>query len=238
MHDENSYITLTYNDDNLPYHGGLVKKDYQDFIKRLRHHVGKIRYYMCGEYGNPLEGWRPHYHAIIFGFNPPDLKFYKNNKNGDKLYTSEFLEHVWGKGFTITGGVTFESAAYVARYVMKKQTGENAAGHYQKINEATGEVFDIIPEYNDMSRNPGIAKPYYEMYGHEVRKHDSVVVRGYESRPPRYYDNLHDEETLERIKGRREKNRRLHASDNTLVRLRTRETVKRAQTNQLKRSEI
>ena len=72
-HDKNSFITLTYNDDNIPVaeNGNytLVKKDFQDFMKRLRESIGdvKIRYYACGEYGS--KSLRPHYHAIIFGYD-------------------------------------------------------------------------------------------------------------------------------------------------------------------------
>lgn len=234
MHEENCYVTLTYNNENLPRDRGLHHEHFQLFMKRLRHHADPgLKYYMCGEYGD--SDGRPHYHALFFGFDPSDRKFYSRNKNGDNLYTSRFLEHLWGKGFVIVGDATFESAAYVARYVLKKVTGENAKRHYETIDTETGEIHSVRPEYNAMSRNPGLGKSYYEMYGSEIRTHDTVIVRGHEAKPARYYDNLHDEETKLRHKAARERSRRRNATDNTLARLRTRETIKQAQVNQLPR---
>lgn len=76
-----SFITLTYDEENLPFGGTLVKEHPQNFMKRLRWHLGpnKISHYYVGEYGSccpdheivncPMCGpiQRPHYHAIIFG---------------------------------------------------------------------------------------------------------------------------------------------------------------------------
>ena len=79
LHKENCFITLTYNNNNLPKYKSLVKKELQDFFKRLRKKYGEgIRYYACGEYGP--KGKRPHYHAIIFGWKPKDLKYFKENE--------------------------------------------------------------------------------------------------------------------------------------------------------------
>lgn len=36
IHDDNCFITLTYNDTNIPSDGGLRHRDYQLFMKRLR----------------------------------------------------------------------------------------------------------------------------------------------------------------------------------------------------------
>lgn len=119
MWPQNSFITLTYRPEDLPQGGSLNVEHYQLFMKKLRaRNTGhKIRFFHCGEYGEKLS--RPHYHAILFNYDFPDKKVF-SEKNGNTIYTSELLEDIWGKGFCTIGDVTFQSAAYVARYVMKK----------------------------------------------------------------------------------------------------------------------
>ena len=70
LHLNNIFVTLTYNNENLPKHNTLVKEHFQLFMKRLRKHKkatkhNKIRYFHCGEYGEK-NSLRPHYHAIIY----------------------------------------------------------------------------------------------------------------------------------------------------------------------------
>jgi hypothetical protein len=167
LHDQNMFVTLTYDEEHLPLDQGLNHEHFQKFMKRLRkyawrYHDGKkISYYMCGEYGDKFG--RPHYHAIIFGLEMPDVKKY------GKLYNSEILQNIWGMGYTSIGTVTLESAAYVARYIMKKITGDQAEDHYVKllIDEESGEVvetFVVKPEYNRMSTNPAIGKEWFELF--------------------------------------------------------------------------
>lgn len=179
--DENCFITLTYNDDHLPKDLSLHKEDFQKFMKRLRKNSGlKIRYYMCGEYGDLYQ--RPHYHACLFGYKPKDLVLLFQ-KNGVKLYRSSFLEKCWTFGFVTVGNVTYESAAYVARYILKKQTGLSADAHYN----------GRLPEYTNMSLKPGIGTSYFEKYSDEVYNRDFVVVRdGIKAQVPRYFDSIYD----------------------------------------------
>lgn len=177
-HDASAFLTLTYSPEYLPEGGTLVKKHVQDFFKRYRKRYGKLRYFYCGEYGD--NGLRPHYHAIIFGHDFSDKKLWRRGSN--PLYVSESLNSLWPYGFSSIGDVTFESCAYVARYITKKVTGVGAAEHYG----------DRLPEFIDMSRRPGIASDFAKRYGDEVLAHDSVVVRGIEMRPPRYYEKIYD----------------------------------------------
>ena len=118
LYTNNIFITLTYDAEHLPEYGTLVKKHFQDFMKRLRkkYNKKKIRYYQCGEYGEKFG--RPHYHAIIFNHTFPDMKRVPG-KHKD-LYTSEILKKIWKKGHVSIGTVNFETAAYVANYVQKK----------------------------------------------------------------------------------------------------------------------
>lgn len=252
LHEENSFLTLTYNDASLPdrhwtgeyddfgqrvYGGTLLKKHWQDFMKRLRRRFpGKaIRYFHCGEYGDRYG--RPHYHACMFGLDFADKLFY-TRKHGSTLYTSALLEELWGHGFCTIGAVTFESAAYVARYVMKKITGDLAAQHYETVDFDTGEIFSLPSEYTTMSLKPAIGKGWYEAYGAEVTQNDSIVIRGREMKPPKYYDKLLESEFPEAyhyFKEERQAQARANAANATPARLKVREEVTRAKLTQLKR---
>jgi hypothetical protein len=156
LHEENSFITLTFSPEHLVARDNpwsLDVRDWQLFMKRLRKRTGKkIRFYHCGEYGELHK--RPHYHACLFGYDFPDKRLWRV-VNGQRLYTSYFLQELWPYGFSTIGTVTFESAAYVARYIMKKVSGKNADDYYQWFDDETGEIFDRHPEYTTMSRRPG-----------------------------------------------------------------------------------
>ncbi len=238
MHDDNSFITLTYAPENLPDDLSVNVAHFQGFMKRFRARVNptRVKFFHCGEYGERLS--RPHYHAIIFGFGFPDREFYKTC-NGQRYYTSSLLDSCWGRGFGVIGDVVFESCAYVARYVTKKVNGEQAHDHYMVLDERTGEVRPITPEYATMSRGgrkgKGIGYSWWQEYGDEVVHNDSVVMNGNEMKPPRYYEDLYDHLELEAVKGEREIASYKRSADNTPERLRVREQVKMAQVQFLKR---
>lgn len=210
LHRNNSFITLTYNDESLPMYGTLVKAHFQKFMKRLRKAFPyqKIRYYMCGEYGDHGGGLgRPHYHALLFGLDFHDKKLWEE-KEGSKYYRSRELERLWPFGYSNITDVNFKTAAYVARYVMKKINGELAEDHYQKPDIYTGELKQVIPEYNSMSLKPGIAAEWYKNFKNDVFPHDYVVINGKKMKTPRYYVNQlkkEDEELHDKIKAERKK---------------------------------
>ena len=168
LYDDNCFITLTYSDENLPPYGSLVKKDFQDFMKRLRKRFSNVRYYHCGEYGSKTK--RPHYHAILFNIDFPDKELLTIN-NDQRLYTSEILSKIWGKGICSIGSVTFESAAYVARYIMKKANGDDAELKYCHVDD-DGVWNSIEPEYTTMSRRPGIGKEWFDKFKSDVYPND------------------------------------------------------------------
>lgn len=119
LHEFNSFITLTYAPKHLPPGGTLVLKHWQQFMYRLRKKYGKgIRFFHCGEYGEKLG--RPHYHAILFGLDFADKTKWKMRR-GYQTWRSKSLEKLWPFGHSEIGSVTFESAAYVARYILKKK---------------------------------------------------------------------------------------------------------------------
>lgn len=192
LYENNCFITLTYSPENLPENGTLVPRDFQLFLKRLRKKYGdNIRFYQCGEYGENYG--RPHYHACLLNFDFPDKTLWRKTKRGDLIYRSESLEKLWPYGHCEIGEVTFESAAYCARYIIKKVTGKGAEAHYTRLNAETGELVQLVPEYTNMSRRPGIGAPWLEKFSRDVYTHDSLVIRGgTKVPPPRYYNNRYE----------------------------------------------
>lgn len=172
---ENSFITLTYADGSLPVHGTLVKAHFQDFMKRLRSRLSplRIRYFQCGEYGS--ESGRAHYHAIIFGYGFPDRVLYRSQEGGS-LYVSRFLDSVWGHGISTIGDVSFNSASYVAGYVVKKITGEAASDGYWSLDERTGELHQVEEEYARCSLRPAIGIPWLERNWRDVYPADRCPI--------------------------------------------------------------
>jgi len=237
MHEKNCFVTLTYNNENLPKNGTLVKRDVQLFMKKLRKKLKhKIRYYYCGEYGEKFA--RPHYHLILFNHDFDDKKLWKQIKE-TRLYESPELTKIWGKGFCTVGDVTFESAAYVARYITKKVTGEQASDYYSTLDTETGELHSILSEFTDMSRRPGIGWAWFKKYTKDIFPGDFAVVRGRKMKPPKYYSNLLeiDRPNLHaEVKARRKASAKRRASDNTTDRLKVKEKIQNAKLKQLKRS--
>jgi len=241
LHDENSFVTLTYNEQSLPRDSGLCKPDFQKFMKRFRRAIAprKIRYFHCGEYGD--ENNRPHYHAIIFGHDFADKTLYgaSHSNNKDNLYHSDFLDHLWQHGTCLTGEVTFESCAYVARYVLKKikqseKTPDKYDYNYERVDPDTGECFQVEPEYVSMSLKPGIGQGWYDKYAEETYRDDYIIHRGIKMQPPRFYDNQWPE--IHHIKKRRKRKADERIDDHTLDRLHAAQVVKSAQIKNLKRS--
>lgn len=183
LYDQNTFLTLTYNDANLPADLSLSKRHLQLFMKRLRKRFGNdIRFYAAGEYGD--RSLRPHYHLILFNFYPPDGELIRLRPM--PLYISESLLKLWPFGYHSFGMVSFDSASYVARYCTKKITGPTAEAHYAGRE----------PEFALMSRRPGIGAPWLERFQTDVYPSDTVVLRdGLKLKPPHYFDLLYDKFT-------------------------------------------
>ncbi len=137
------------------------------------------------------------------------------------------------------GDVTFQSAAYVARYVMKKVTGNKADDHYTWIDPESGEIHKRAPEYTQQSRRPGIASGWLKKFHTDVYPSDFVVINGKKVKPPKAYDRsfeLSSPQLMSRLKGARVRRGKSKADDNTPERLRVREKCLDAKINQLKRT--
>ena len=236
MWENNCFITLTYNEESLPKWGTLQLEDFQKFMKRLRKKFGAgIRYFHCGEYGERFR--RPHYHACLFNFDFPDRELW-TVRDDVRLDVSDSLSRLWKFGHTSVGNVTFESAAYVARYVVKKINGRMAIPHYETFDEDTGEVFDRKKEYVTMSRRPGIAYSWFQQFKKDVYPSDEVIVRGVPCNPPKYYDTLYEltnPEGFESLKFSRQDKAKKFRDNTTRERLAVREEVQRLRLNLLKR---
>lgn len=140
-HDENCFVTLTYNDEHLPDGNSLVPGDLRDFLKRLRSYLEpeKIRFFGVGEYGESGQrGVNPHYHLSVFGAGP---------------HVAPLVARAWSKegvpfGHTMTAEFNRDTAQYVCGYVIKKLTrhGDPRLGNRH-------------PEFARMSNRPGIGAP-------------------------------------------------------------------------------
>lgn len=251
LHEDNMFLTLTYSDQYLPEGSTLNPKHFTDFMKRYRKHVDpiKIRFFHCGEYGkndpeNPKHRetylasnlGRPHYHAIIFGHDFKDKVLY-SERGGHQLYYSPTLEKLWPFGFNTIGSVTFESAAYVARYVTKKIGGEMAENHYMRLDPSTGEYFKLKPEYTTMSRRPGIGKDWFDKFKGDCYPKDFITHKGKQIKIPKFYDSILEKEDIELYEKIKRK-RRIKAEDNKddTERLIAKEKVKKRQFKLLKRT--
>lgn len=238
LHKFNSFITLTYSPEHLPPHGFLSKRDFQLFFKRFRKAVAplRVRFFACGEYGSKL--LRPHYHAIIFGYDfSSDRYFWRSSKSGDALFRSPLLETLWPYGHSEIGSVSWQSASYVARYVFKKVNGDRAEAHYERICPDTGQVVSLPPEFVLMSRRPGIGYDWFQNYGlTDVYPHDRVIWRGKEFRPPKYYDKLLkavSPAVYDEVLGTRQEFISSSLDNSTRERLNVREAVKQASLSKL-----
>lgn len=169
-HDDNCFVTLTYDDDHVPIvdHLDYVAQlpltlrpsDMTLFFKRLRRDLGdaRIKYYYCGEYGDHT--FRPHYHAVIFGIG--------------KEYQSVIQDN-WPYGHVDVGSVTLLSCNYVAGYIQKKLYGD-----------VQDEVYGsrVVP-FSRMSK--GIGKEYIKSHWQELLRDKYIMFRGRRLPLSRYF---------------------------------------------------
>lgn len=178
MHENNIFLTLTYDDDHLESYR-LIYEHFQKFMQDLRDFVGyddkskKISYMVTGEYGEKNK--RPHWHALIFNWAPsdPDLKY--TTERGDRVFRSKTVDSLWSRGAAEFGNVTLDSASYVARYAAKKLVhGRDQAHDYHPIHKT--------------SKGRAIGRSWIEKYWKHTFENGFVVLpNGELSKIPRYY---------------------------------------------------
>lgn len=162
---------------------------YKDYVDNIPH----VRYYACGEYSpvhynsdGSVSGQRPHFHAIIFGYSPSDLKLFKKDiKNHWLYYTSEEVSKLWTYGFHIITQVTWETCCYTARYILKKQLGYESKEYNEK---------NYIPEFTIMSRRPGIGNQFFVDHPEIIEKEFYIPTQNGSKtiRSNRYFDKQFD----------------------------------------------
>lgn len=238
LYEHNYFLTLTYRPEQLPIKdvvnlstgelitgNPLVPSHMTKFMKDLRrywsyHYDGfdGIRFYGVGEYGE--QTGRPHLHLCVF--NLPfldDLIPFFTNKLGQQIYLSPLIETIWGRGQVSVGEVTWQSAAYVARYMLKKQKGKDAQWYYDSRA--------ISPEFVRMSRRPGIGYDWYVANKDKLYPDDSLIVPtlkgALQVKPPAYYDRLFDldhPDVIDAVKEQRKLSaQRAEATEKTLTTL-------------------
>lgn len=264
LYDENCFLTLTYRSEDLLYPSGNVgmatsAKDelptlYPNHLRQLWKDLRKeykgvrFRYFACGEYGG--RKGRPHYHACIFGLDFGDKKQCGTSK-GYPIYSSPTLDRVWGRGNGFVGDLTFDSAAYVARYVTKK---------VDTSSEFAPTRLGLHPEFmrssngggNRQTPLGGIGKRWLHKFQSDVFPSDEVIVNGRPGRPPRFYvqelerqaysllpqyRHFHPYE-FEAMKAKRLEEMEKLRLDTSPQRLRIREAVKSAQIRSLRRNQV
>lgn len=196
----------------------------------------RVRFFVCGEYGEEL--LRPHYHACLFGYDFPDKKPVSYFAASQKSWRSPLLERLWPYGHTHLGTLNVRSAAYAARYVLKKVTGHSAVDYYKR-SDSDGVIHQLVPEFARMSLRPGIASAWFSKYRSDVTTFDYVVHEGKKFPVPKYYDRLlerDDPDLLARWKEDRELRALPFRPDGSPERLLVRETVEAARIKTLTRN--
>jgi hypothetical protein len=246
-----AFVTLTYNDENLPHDLSLDPKHFQRFIRKLRKRCGKVRYYHCGEYGDETD--RPHYHAILFGVDfRHDRVLYRRTSYGN-LYTSRTLSRAWSRdgeeiGYAVIADCTPQTARYVAGYVTKKLWGDAANEKYAIAWKPDGETGELVPcgwkkaPYSTMSLKPGIGQGYVEKFGEELYAHDQFLeVDNKPLRPPKFFDRWleeRDPQRLEHLQHARAKRAERYWRDRSPERLRVKDRIGQYREKQNERKQV
>lgn len=246
MHPANSFVTLTYDDQHLPTNYSVDVRELQLFMKRLRKSLPgrKIRFFACGEYGD--QTLRPHYHLLIFNYDFPDKKLH-SVRSGHRIYKSDQLNKLWPSGqLNEIGNLDYASAAYVARYNMKKVNGDLADDHYTRVSPVDGNIYRVQPEFLVMSRRPGIGQTWFNKFGSDAFPSDFLIFEGRKHKPPAFYLKQLTEDPRDRLLSQHGqqtpiKRARLRAAlpqrhNSTKERLAIREEVQQSRISRLKRS--
>lgn len=195
LHDSGTFLTLTYNPDNLPEK--CDKTAVQRFIKRLRN-VSRdygisfprdFKYFFVSERGSLNN--RPHYHAILFGVDmmseawKPRLATFKD---GYPVYCSAVVEKLWPFGFNVVAPVTGANIGYVAKYIVKQDSDDCFS--LKSLSIGNGYIFDIIRQgrrlkYSLKSDSPDLlARGFFHLPS--CRSVDKVII------PKNIYQKLWD----------------------------------------------
>lgn len=218
FHPYSGFLTLTYDDDHLPKSWSLEPARWTKFAKDLRARFaflnkGCLKFYAVGEYGDVSS--RPHYHAIVYSDAPLLIDQVEPARGGSPQFTSPDVSAVWPEGRHRISEVTFESAAYCARYVLKKRNGSCYDRQYEWLDTDTGELHQLAREFVRWPK--GLGKLHFDKWKFDVYPRDQVVLPGRGAfLPPPYYDRLLEREApeyLAKIKLARQQKADIHISE-------------------------
>ena len=188
-----SFLTLTYNDENLPADKGVHVDELQRFWKRLRKNLQTkyhefapaLTYYSIGEYGSKEKIYkspgatkchgRPHYHAIVFGLNNWNDEHREILKKSWTLCEPWFFDKERGRKSGMQE-VTPDDIQYVAGYVQKKLYG----------SEAQKEVYgEATPPFSTCSA--GIGLEFAMKNKQRLLNNGFTYFKGHKIGVPRYF---------------------------------------------------
>lgn len=183
-HDDNTFITLTYDNENLENIDFLnFKKPFQLFLKRLRKKTKKkLRYMVSHEYGGKTG--RPHHHAIIFGWEASNQYHFTNSPSGEKLYRSDELESLWTHGISSIGEANEKTAYYIASYALKSSS-------IDAVSPDTGEIV-TLRDTMDTSKRPAIGKTYLLKHAEQLAKSNQLLPRYYQKLLEKHHPDLYE----------------------------------------------
>lgn len=156
------FVTLTYDTSFVPITErgfmSLKKKDFQDFIKRLRSKMyerknkEKIKYYACGEYGGKTK--RPHYHAILFNA------------------MESLIDSSWSLGSIHIGKLSAASASYTLKYISKpsripEHKNDDRVKEFSLMSKGLGSNY-VTPEMVEWHKNDLVNRFYTPLHGKKL----------------------------------------------------------------------
>lgn len=248
--DRTAFITLTYNEENLPENGDLRRSDWKKFADKLRAYVkrkykiDKIVLFGCGEYGcNPEDpvktpAGRPHFHCCVFGFDFPDKYAWSRSGTGFVTYRSPFLESIWTSGHSVVQSLEYGDLAYCAGYVEKKALkrlsaeqkygNSNYFGRQRYFYDQFGCVHPA--EFRITPCRPALGRHWIEKFFKDAYPSGFIVINDQKYSVPKYFDKYCKEKDLDmylRVRKERLKKMYERSAENTPERRATREELLR-----------
>ena len=207
--DSASFLTLTYNNENLPKDFGLKPRDLTLFWKKLRQAMNRkyhefaphLTYYACGEYGSAEKVYyspgaakphgRPHYHAIVFGLDNYNDEHRELVKQCWNLCEPWLFDKDRGK---LSGmqEVTAQDINYVTGYVQKKLSGQEGKEVYGTS----------LPPFSRSSQ--GLGLDFAMQNRQRLLDNGWTVFNGHKLSLPRYFCEKFDVQKSELITQHRE----------------------------------
>lgn len=140
--------------------------------------------------------FRPHHHAIIFGYSPNDQIFLKTTPKGESIFSSNSLSSLWQNGFCSVGTANEKTAFYIASYALK--------GKKHDVVMSDGSIAQISDLF-DCSKRPGIGYNFLLQHYKSLVQSDEVLPRYYQKKleiiSPEYFQ-IYQNKILQNFKTR------------------------------------